>query len=250
MNELSKRLYDNYIAEIKEYLEFLKTKGYILLNEYGTTNLRLNQYNAKTGKFTPKYQLFELPVIIQENVKNYYNLDVSNDILNLVREIIPQLEHEDLSNYLSYINYSENVIDEKELKKEFKEIKKISKNIDSDIDKSVYELPFNQAIILNRKGIVYYPVRDMSRGYYIYEKSNDKFKKLNDNDIVKILEDEFKVKKFSRYEVLKLMKESYMNYLVQTELPIKWNESVKANTIMKVNKDGYNRVKKVTDNFI
>jgi len=252
MNELNQRLYDNYVDEVKEYLEFLKSKGYVLLNDFGTTNIRVNQYNAKTGKFTAKYQMFDMPKFIKESVTNYYNFDVDNDIINLVKTILPQLEHKEISEYLSYLKYAENPIDTKELKKEYKEIKKLSKNIDTDIDKTVFNLPFNQAIVLNRNGVIFCDVRDMSKGYYLYNKKNNKFKKLNDTDIIGLLADGFNVSKnkFKTFEVLKHMKNTYMNYLIKTDLPKRWNENVKAQNIMNEYKDSYKSVKKVTDNFI
>ncbi len=251
MNELSERLYKNYLNEVEDYLMFLRTKGYILLNDFGTSNIKLRQYNAKTGKFSEKYQMFDAPRFIKQNVPNYYGLDVDNDIINLIQKIIPKLQHEEISGYLTYIKYSENHDPTKELKKEYKEIKKLSKNIDSNIDKSVFDLPFNQAIILNRGGVIFCDVRDISKGYYIYNKKNNKFQKLNESDIIKILEDGFKVKnKFKTFEILKHMKNNYMDYLVKTDFPKRWNENVKAQTMMDKNKEFYNTVKKVTDQFI
>lgn len=251
MNELDQRLYDNYVDEVKEYLEFLRSKGYVLMNDHGTSNTRLCKYNARAGRFTPTYQMFDVPSFIKDNVINYYGFDVDNTIINLTTEIIPQLNHEEMSGYLTYIKYSENQVSSKELKKEYKEIKKISKNMDTNIDKSVIDLPYNQAIILLRKGVIYLDVRDISKGYYLYNKKTNKFKKLNDSDIIGILEDGFKVKnKFKRFEVIKHMNNTYMDYLVKTDLPARWNENVKAQTMMDTYKDSYKNVKKVTDQFI
>ena len=46
------------------------------------------------------------------------------------------------------------------------------------------------------------------------------------------------------------MKNNYMDYLVKTDFPKRWNENVKAQTMMDKNKEFYNTVKKVTDQFI
>lgn len=251
MNELNRRLYDNYMDEVKEYLEFLKSKGYVLLNDFGTTNIRVNQYNAKTGNFTAKYEMFELPALILENVPNYYEFDVNTKIVNMAREILPEVSHEDLRDYSSYLNWAEKLYDGKQLKKEFNELKKINKSLEvNSIDKSLYKMPQIQAEVLVKEFVIYVDSKTMAKGYYKYDKSSNEFKKLNEKNIIELLENYFDVKDFQSFKTLAHMKSTYFNSLVKSDLPIRWNEHVKAENLMKAHQDSYKRVKKVTDNFI
>lgn len=251
MNELKERLYNNYINEIKEYLEFLKTKGYVLIVDYGTTNLRINKYYADKNKFVPVYQMFEFPSVVIENVPNYYRLDVNMKIVNLAREILPEVSHEDLRDYTSYLNWMERLHDGKKLKKELNELKKINKSLEvTSIDKSLYEMPQIQGQVLAKEFIVYVESKTMDKGYYKFDKSSNKFKKLNEKNIIEILENYFNVNDFQSFKILENMKTVYYNILVQSDLPIRWNEHVKAENLMKAHQDSYKRVKKVTDNFM
>lgn len=250
MNELSQRLRDNYINEIKEYLEFLKSKGFVLMVDYGTTNLRVNQYNASKNKFVPRFEMFEFPNLILQEVPNYYKLDVTTDISNLTREILPELSHEELRDYLTYLKYSESVGDGKQLKNEWKELKKISKEMGKDIDKSMFDVAYTQAQALAKENIIYVDSRNMSKGYYMFDKGSGLFKKCNDKQIVEILKDCFKYDGFNNFTILNNMKRVYMNHIVNSDLPVKWNNHVKAINVLESNKKNYERIKKVTDNFI
>ena len=252
MNELNERLYNNYIGEIKKHLEFLKTKGYVLIVDFGTTNLRVNKYSATGNNFIPMYELFEFPAVILEDLKNYYEFDVNNTIINLSREILPELSHENIRDYFSYLNWSEKIYDSKKLKKEFNELKKINKNLEvSKIDKSLYTMPQIQSEALVKEFIVYVDSKGMDKGYYQQDKASNKFKKLNDKSIISILENYFDVSGvFTSLNILQNMKKVYLHQVVQSDLPIRWNEHIKATNLMKDHEQAYQEVKKVTDNFM
>jgi len=249
MNELSKRLKENYLEEIREYLEFLKSKGFVLIAEYGTTNLRVNQYNAERDKFSPKYQMYEFPSIILNDLPNYYNLDVNNDIVNLTREVLPELNHDELRDYLSYIKAGAKVTDSKDLKAEFKQLKKMSKEMSKDLDKSMYEVAYTQAQALAKEFIIYNDSRNSKKGYYQFNKDSNKFKKISDRDIADILQKCFN-HNFNSFSILPNIKNVYMNHIVISDLPIRWNQHFSSLDIMKANQKNYEKVKKVTDKFM
>lgn len=250
MNELDVRLRENYLNEIKEYVEFLKTKGYVLIADFGTTNIRLNCYRADNGKFAPVKQLFEIPSFIKEKVPDYYKLDVDNEILNIVNDVLPVLEHDDISSYLVYLKYSEGLIPVKELKHELKELKKVSKDLMTNIDVNSYNIPYVQADLLNKEFVIYNDSKKgLEKGYYQYNKKSDDFKKLNDKDIVEILENGFN-RNFSNFEIVRNMKNVYLHRVVNSDLPTRWNTNHRAISICKNNKEGYERIKKVTDKFV
>lgn len=252
MNELNKRLYDNYIQELKEYLEFLKSKGYVLIKDYGTTNIRVNKYNGRKNKFIPMYELFEFPTVVLNDVPNYYEFDVNTIIANLTREILPELTHEDLRDYTSYLNYSERVHDEKKLKKEFQELKKLNKNMEAPkIEKSLYEIPKIQAEVLIKEFVIFADSKGIEKGYYKYDKSSNNFRKLHEDDIIEILNKYFNVSNvFQRFKILNNMNKVYLHQLLNSDLPIRWNEHQKASNLMKANEKAYKEVKKITDVFI
>ena len=250
MNELDVRLKENYLQEIKEFVEFMRTKGYVLIADFGSTNIRLNCYRADTGKFAPIKQMFEIPSWIKEKVPDYYKLDVDKEIVNIIREVLPVLEHEDINSYLMYLKYSEGLIPTKELKHELKELRKMSKDLMTNIDVNNYHIPYVQADLLNKEFVIYNDSKKgLEKGYYIYNKKSDDFKKLDDKDIALILQEGFGVGNFTNFEIHRNMKNVYLHRVVNSDLPTRWNTNQRAISICKNNKEGYERIKKVTDKF-
>lgn len=247
--ELNERLEKNYLNEIKEYLEYLKSKGYVIYTKRDSENREVYKYHVRKSRFVKAFELFELPHYVLKNVPNHYSIDIINTIKNMALDILPTLENNAYSDYLSYVKASENIGDDKELKEQLKNLKKEIKNNQLQDNKNINDV-VTQAYYLNKNKVVFVNVRDFKQGYYVYKNKN--FIKLNDDSIRSILINEFKThsNNLNKLQLNKYMRDDYKELLVNSTLPISWNAHQKSLNVLDSRKKGYEQVKKITDNFI
>lgn len=250
---LNEKLTENYLNEIRDYLHYLKSKGYVIYTKRDTNNKIIYKYNVRKSRFVKAFEMFELPHYVLKNVPNHYSIDIINTIKNLALEILPILENNAYSDYLSYVKASENICDDKELKSGMKELKKEIKENEKDLKKNGEDVEvIRQATILNDVGVVYVNSKDFKQGYYHYDKKNKVFLKANDDLILSVLSSKLNKHKnsFNKLTINKHMRKDYKELLVNSTLPISWNAHQKALNVLNSRKKGYEQVKKITDNFI
>ena len=254
-SNLNERLTENYKTSIKETLEYLKTKGYVVSTDINTEDRYISKYYVDKSDFFKVCWIHETyDILIKPKVKNEFNIPVSQgEILSLILDILPFVEAEDLNDYKVYEKYESEFVDWNILKDELKDYMKLSKNISKDIGEDFSNVA-NQGKVLTSKLIFYNDeigTFSERKSYYQYDKKAKRFVKLNSEDIHKILLDYFNISPNSIKEadIKRNMRGTFTDIVINTPLPIKWNNNAKSESILKKYKKPYKKVKKIVDCF-
>ena len=253
MTKLNERLTKNYENEIRDYLKYLGTKGYVLTNDSVNGDYVAN-YNIHNSRFYKVCEIHEYFVtLIKPNVKDYYHISLDGATLkNILYESLPFVPSAELDSFNTYEKYESLLIPEVELKDELKNLKRFSKSISYDKDNFID--PKNQANFLMSKLITFTgkcntgTIYDKN-AYFMFDKK--KFTRLTSENIHKILMDGFKLKHndLNVRDIEYHMRSTYRELFNVSTLPIRWNNNIKAKDMMDKNKKTYLKVKKVIDEF-
>lgn len=252
---LNERLTMNYQNEIKDYLKFLSTKGYIIANDSvnGDYVARYSVHKSGFFKVCEINQYFEN--LIRPNVHDYYQINLDGGFLkDSLYECLAYIPSDELNAFTSYEKYESDLINESDLKTEIKDLKRIVKSV--KVDKDNFMDSQNQVNLLVSNFVLFTGnTKDIGtiydvNSYFKYEKK--KFIRLNSDDIHKILVDGFKINPntISVKDVEYHMRNTYRELFSPSTLPIRYNKNVTANEKMKEFKKKYLKVKKVIDEFI
>lgn len=247
MENINKKLTQNYQMEINTYIKKLMNKGFVLfINNNG--NQSIYQYNVKAGEYLAStYNLNSLAEKIMVDVPNYFHVDLNiHDCINMIVETFPSVTFDDMEAFRKYNKATRNIQDEKELKAELKELNSIIKKKHRPINTTTDDV-FEQMQVLVNAGIVC----AMNNEHFLQKKElykfNDKtkmFDKVNEEEINQLLEKTFKSTFNIRMTKVHMYKE-WFEYGIRSDLPVKWNhnleyqkdlyefEKCKLNTIVK-----------------
>lgn len=225
IENVHERLKENYIDEIAERVEFLKSKGYVILNKENTS---LYHYTVDKG-FISDGAIYEYITKIKNDVVNYFRVPVDDrDIINIMEEILPVVTEDELRGLDRCSNIMEKYTDEGNVKQELKNLKQIHKSRTSKINGTNYNDPTTQVEVLNAEGVVYCTTSNSwfsTSNFYQWNKKEKRFKKLTLEGIQQILFNYFKVTKYEiPYSEVKRNREKYIKDLINTDVPVKWND--------------------------
>lgn len=258
MIKLNQRLLENYLEEISEYLEYLKTKGYLISqNPSVSIDYTILHYNIdKVGFYQVCYvhEFYEL--FIKKNLENHYKIRVDNgDLIAMICDILPFVSSEEINNYVVYEKIAAEYMPIDDLQDELTEIIKLSKKLSKGIDSGNFGNPVEQAKVLMRENVFYVNSKiariSEQKKYYKWDSRKNEFHKLSDTEIHKIICNYFKVTEnaINIRDCQKEMRDTYPLNVINNDLPIRWNKSIKQQKRLKSLKKDYTKIKKITDEF-
>ena len=225
MEKLYSKLENNYFTEIREYLTFLISKGYILVNE--GEKKAIYGYSARLNDFLPKYTLTNFIHHLQDKVPNYFDIIVTiQDLINIVVDTLPYATIDDIDNFKAYVEAKKYLKDSKILeadkKKLDKQIQEQKRNIFKNAPNDVQE----QIRALHNNGVVYcqyFPSNSVLKrhGFFVFDKASQKYDLLSLSSICTILKKEFSFD-FDERRIENNLK-AYRKGLIESNLPNEWN---------------------------
>ena len=194
MDDIYKKLEKNYFEEVKKYLEFLKTKGYVLTPT--SEGDQIWKYNARLNDFYKAYSIKDIIQDIHEKSPNYFDIVMTDsDYIPLIEEVLPKVTIDDIDLFRKYNEATRKIKDQKDIEKDNTEIikyvegekKPISKTAPDDVNEQI------QALINN--GVVFCQYSDGSslkkNGLFRYDKKEKEWEILTNTSICQILENVF-----------------------------------------------------------
>ena len=229
MENLNKKLTQNYQKEIMQYIQGLTNKGFVIfVNNNG--NQSIYQYNVKAGEYLKSnYNINSLAEQIVSDVPNWFNVDVDrNNCINMIVETLPAVTFDEMEALRKYNKATMNIKDEKELKQELKKLNSIIKKKHRDINTTTDDV-FEQMQVLVNAGIVCTENRESfmpKKELYKFNTKTKMFDKVNENEINQLLEKTFQSSFNPKMTKVHMYKE-WFEYGIQSNLPIKWNNNAK-----------------------
>lgn len=233
-NELYKKLENNYKNEIKQYLDFLRTKGYVLTpTDDGN---QIWKYNARINDFYKAYTTTDIIRDIQEKTPNYFDIVFSDFNYNeLIEEVFPIVTIDDIDNFRKYNEAITKVKDPKTNEKDLKDLLTHIKKKKAPVSKTAPK-DFNEQIqALTNEGVIYCHYNDgfalKRNGLFKYNKTNDKWDLLTLSDIANILEKAFSTP-FDT-QTIKTHLKKFHNGLIYSSVPYQYNQQKEYQEIIK-----------------
>ena len=259
MQKTINKITNNYINDIKNAMEYLKTKGFIL-NE----NKEIYKFNIfeKTFNFI---SFNDFKIYVFENMENKNNIwnftpeTQSQFITNLLKEnnIFPEIETSIIKQFelynisKQYLSNENNLFSKRELNKVIKENneKKTNDNIIFDL----YNIEIQSQILINNNVFI-----DPLYKLWKYEPEQSIFYRYYDNDIKQLFNQYIDntnnktLKNQSRNQLLNtIIKENkayYLKYLTYVNA-LKWNKQQENENNLIKYKSSYKAIKKIITNF-
>ena len=234
------RLKSNYMREVESYLKNLKSRGFIINEEN-----EILHYTEDGFK-----KVDNLTDYIYNGVENYYDFNSDDVILNLAEDIFPLITNKEIKDYEKYNLMKDNVIASKDMKKELNEIQNTCKAMVNNNPNLINkEDPYLQCNILNKNCVVY-ESSPTSKGYYMFEKSKDRFIRKNYEEIAELLEIELNFKLKSKMQISTYMRKEYQKMLLNTDFPTRWNKNKDTQDKLNMMKENHDKVNKIVKSFI
>lgn len=252
MKVLIKRLEQGYVSEIVEKIEYLKSKGYILVSD--DSSERVYHYTVDKG-FIDDGTIFDLIPKIREDRVNHYNVQLrDSDIANLTKDTLPLVSMEDLRNLDVCNNIIKHYVEEIEIEKEFEDLVVNQKERSNpDVSKKLYTDPMVQSQVLMNNFVVYCEDSRSwnTTNFYMWSKKDDEFINLGWKNVLELLHNFFEIgnNELSLRD-LKRNSDNLVNGLIQTNTPIRWNEYKKFKKGLENHKNDFKLFNRITSNFI
>lgn len=231
INEVNKKLEKNYIKNLKEFVNNLKQKGFIILID-DAGNRHINQYNVRLSEFVPSTKYTSIPAIadeMQKEITNYYAIQFDYSFyIDIVTDTLPTITVDELNAFYDYNKAKKNITNEKELKKDFKELENVIKDRTRKLNTTNDDV-FEQMQVLINEGIVSASVGDgffKKIKYYRFNTKDNVFDKVTAEDIQQLLEKELNISLNIRI-IQKHMSKDWKTYGISSQLPVKWNNNLK-----------------------
>jgi len=229
MEDINKKLTQNYQNEINTYIKKLMRKGFVLfVNNNG--NQSIYNYNVKAGEYLAStYNLNSFAEKIMVDVPNWFNVDFTiHNCINIIVETFPAVTFDEMEALRKYNKATMNIKDEKELKQELKQLNAIIKKKHRPINTTTDDV-FEQMQVLVNAGIVCTENRESfmpKKELYKFNTKTKMFDKVNENEINQLLEKTFNSKFNAQLTKVHMFKE-WFEYGIRSNLPIKWNNNAK-----------------------
>lgn len=255
--EITNRLRENYIANVKEHIQELQKQGYVLANDSVLNNIYLMRFNLGNFKFEVVAGLKEAPQHIKlENVKNPFKVVLDTaDFINIITGAFVMVDSDDLYAFTEYEENIEDVVPANDLNADLKSYLKLSKGLAGVFDKTVQDTPQVQAQILASKN-VFYTGRDNilkiteTNKYFQWDKKADRFKLLSAKDILNIIVNEIDDAEPRLLEIETNMRSVYPVMVTNTSFPVLWNRQKDLQARLKRLKKGHDKIQNIVENFV
>lgn len=231
INEVNKKLETNYKNDLKKFVEQLKSKGFIILCD-DAGNRHINQYNVRLSEFVPSTKYTSIPAIadaMQKEITNYYAIQFDYSFyMDIVTDTLPTISVDELNGFYDYNKAKKNITNEKELKKDFKELENVIKDRTRKLNTTNDDV-FEQMQVLINAGIVSASVGEgffKKIKYYRFNTKDNVFDKVTAEDIQQLLEKELNISLNIRI-IQKHMSKDWKTYGISSQLPVKWNNHLK-----------------------
>lgn len=226
MEDLNTKLTNKYLQQVKDYLEDLTHKGYLIFVNYDG-NQSIYHYNVKANDYVKSNDtIMDIVENIQSDVPNpfYVYIDTMKYI-NMIIEIFPAISSDDIEQFKQYNKAITNIKEEKLLKQELKALKQEFKTKYREIN-SNSENVFEENQLLINNQIVVYETKGLFRKieYYKFNDKENKFNKVTSEEIQKIIAETFNNTLNIRL-VERRMKNEFADYGLQSNLPVIWNQN-------------------------
>lgn len=228
MENINKKLTQNYQMEINTYIKKLMNKGFVIfVNNNG--NQSIYQYNVKAGEYLQSnYNIHSLADKIVSDVPNWFNVDLNLiECINMIGETLPVVTFDDMEAFRKYNKAITSIRDERELKEELKELNSIIKKKHRQINTTTDDV-FEQMQVLVNAGIVCTENRESflpKKELYKFNTKTKMFDKVNENEINQLLEKTFNSKFNAQLTKVHMFKE-WFDYGIRSNLPTKWNKNI------------------------
>ena len=247
MEDLKQKILKNYESDVNQYLnnELLR-KGFLKTD---------NGIIVKLDVFKNTYDIVDfddISAIIDNHVSDFWNIpsEIKDEIVyNNMIESLPFATESEIKNYLTYQETEKAMIDDKRLKSDVNSLLKANKKNHKKVFQGGYRSPEYQSQALINADVIY---DDSDNEYYIFDKKNDIFTKLNKSDIWNILNNEFD--KFNKHEIDLIevydnMKVQYFMFILNSAIPHIYNRNKQNKDIFIDLKDDYKKIKKIISRF-
>lgn len=231
ITEINQKLETNYKHDLKQFVEQLRSKGFIILVD-DAENKHIYNYNVRLCEFVKSTAYNSIVAIVdamQKEITNYYAIQLDYSFyMDIVNDILPNITVDELNAFYHYNKAKKNIANEKELKKDFNELKNVIKDRTRKIN-STNDDVFEQMQVLVNNGIVSANVGEgffTKIKYYQFNKKNNVFDEVTAEDIQQLLQKELKLDLNIRV-IQKHMSKDWKTYGVNSQLPVKWNANLK-----------------------
>lgn len=237
----------NYDDSVKKFIKDELSKKGLIKADNGVI-LKLDVFNGDVEAIG----IDNVNDIVDNNVPDLWNIPseikayiIHDNLMNL----LPYATESEIKNYLKYSETEKAMIDDKRLKADVKALLKANQKKHKEVFQGGYQSPEYQSQALINADVIY---DENVKNYYIFDKDNDRFKKLNKSDIMNILNNQFKGFNKSGITLLDIsdnMKVQYFFFITNSALPNIYNHN-KANKDIFIDlKDDYQKVKKIFSKF-
>ena len=247
MESLKQNIIKNYVSDVKKFIkDVLLKKGFIKSDKGLILKLDVFNDDFKAIEFD------DVSGIVDDHVGDLWNIppEIKHDIIyeNMI-ESLPFATESEIKNYLTYSETENAIIDDKRLKDDIKALFKANKTNHKKVFQGGINSPEFQSQALINADVIY---DDNVKAYFIFDKDNDMFKKLNVSDVMNILNNEFKGFDKSGNDSICIsdyMNAHYFMFIINSSLPHIYNQN-KANKDIFIDlKDDYQKVKKIISGF-
>ena len=223
--DIYEKLEKNYKDEIKQTVEFWKSKGHIIvrINE----GLQIWHYNARLNDFLQAMTMKQAIDRLTSQCPNYYDIFMTfDDYISIICDTLPMVSGAEIDDFRKYNEAKKYIKDDTILKADFDKLqdeikdhqRPVIKNAPDDVREHI------QAFI--NDGIVFCRYSDGSslkkNGLFKYDKKGQKWDKISDTYILNLLK-----KVFSSDFTEKSIQWKYKTYydgLIESNLPYMWNK--------------------------
>lgn len=243
MEKIKERLTSNYEKDVIEYLETLKTKGFIIVNN-DLGNKSIYHYSTKYDGYIESDKTI---TSIIEDIKtneavNYFDVDIDfNVYVDLILKTLPSVHADDLDSFRKYHIAKSKIIDSKELKKDLKKLeadlkqkqRPLLKNAPDDVIEQIQALINNNIVCTIEKATLY-----KKTNFYQYNKQQDRFIKVSPSDMQKLFTKEFNLETDINKRVIERNRAGmYVDLGFKSQLPVIYNDNKEYEVIIKKEKN-------------
>lgn len=244
MESLRDNIIKKYKRSCKKYIkDVLMKKGFIKTDDGDI--MKLDVFN---DCFTVA-DIESMIDLINGNIPNFWNIpaDIQYEIVNdNLMELLPVASISEIENYVEYIDISKKLVDHKQLDQDVKDLLKSNGKNHKAVFSGGKNSPEYQSQALINRDVIYCK---SNKGYYRFDKDNDKFIKLSADTILSYVKSDFKDSEATKLDIMDYMKVSYFFFVVNSNLPVVYNNNKLHLELLNDYKADFDKVNKIVSNF-